>query len=111
MALNHLPIWFQEGADINSRSDWNGTALYYAACNGHDQLIENILEKGAEADPKDNKGCKSNFFSPENSANNFYDYLQLHVFYSILFRWTNISKKTTNLKVILKTNQCHRILI
>ena len=62
MGLNHLPFWFQEGADINSRSDWNGTALYYAACNGHDQLIENLLEKGAEADPKDNKGCKTNFF-------------------------------------------------
>ena len=79
---NHLPFWFQEGADINSRSDWNGTALYYAACNGHDQLIENLLEKGAEADPKDNKGCKTIFF-PENSANIFYDYFQLHVF--ILF--------------------------
>jgi hypothetical protein len=24
--------------------------------------IENLLEKGAEADPKDNKGCKTNFF-------------------------------------------------
>ena len=60
--ITFLTIWFQEGADINSRSDWNGTALYYAACNGHDQLIENLLEKGAEADPKDNKGCKTDFF-------------------------------------------------
>ena len=61
LGLNHLPICFQDGADINSRSDWNGTALYYAACNGHDQLVEFFLEKGAEADPKDNKGCKTKF--------------------------------------------------
>ena len=110
MGLNHLPFWFQEGADINSRSDWNGTALYYAACNGHDQLIENLLEKGAEADPKDNKGCKTNFF-PRKFSKYFLWLFSTSRFYFILFWWTNISKKTTYLEVLFKTNQCHRMSI
>lgn len=54
--LNHEPYLFSAGADINTQAADGATALYEAAKNGHEEIIELLLSQNADANKPGKKG-------------------------------------------------------
>ncbi len=44
------------GVDVNSKDESQGTALHLAAVTGHKEIVELLIAKGADVDAKDNHG-------------------------------------------------------
>ena len=51
-------LLIERGAQVNAIPpgfDYSGTALHYAALNGHRPIVEFLIQQGAEVDIKDTK--------------------------------------------------------
>jgi ankyrin repeat protein len=56
--IDAAKLLLQKGAQINiipGGFDYSGTALHYAALNGHQSMAEFLVEHGADANIKDTK--------------------------------------------------------
>jgi ankyrin repeat protein len=46
----------KKGVDVNCRDKDGRTPLYFAAYQGHSQIVDALIEKGAHLEIKDNEG-------------------------------------------------------
>jgi ankyrin repeat protein len=56
--ISAAKLLLQKGAQINAIPggfDYSGTALHYAAFNGHRAMVEFLIEQGADLNIKDTK--------------------------------------------------------
>ena len=56
--LDAARLLLQKGAEIDAIPpgfDYSGTALHYAALNGHQSMVEFLIQQGATANIKDTK--------------------------------------------------------
>ncbi|KAK3934350.1 hypothetical protein QBC46DRAFT_359079 [Diplogelasinospora grovesii] len=50
----HAPSWATEAADVEAKDEDGWTLLLWAAKNGHEAVVQQLLEKGADVEAKDN---------------------------------------------------------
>jgi len=51
--LNFVRCLIEHGADVNSEDEDNWTALLFAAKEGHDEIVSELLDHGAHVDHRD----------------------------------------------------------
>ncbi|GMP88715.1 hypothetical protein CsSME_00040598 [Camellia sinensis var. sinensis] len=58
--LEEIKELLELGTDVNHRDIDDRTALHVAACHGSTDVVEFLLNNGAEIDPKDHASCRCN---------------------------------------------------
>jgi ankyrin repeat protein len=56
LSMVQLLLQYTGGEGLEERDRWGHTALYYAAREGHEELVDFMLSKGALANSRDRKG-------------------------------------------------------
>lgn len=78
-----MQLLLEKGAKVDTESTYGRTPLSFAAGNGHEAVVQQLLEKDAEVDPKDGSG-------PLSSAENGHEavvQLLLHENYGTILKW------------------------
>jgi ankyrin repeat protein len=70
-----IPMLAKKGADINARTEDGETALHKAANRGKFHFVKTLLENGADADARDNKGNRPEELARRSSYNGVANFL------------------------------------